>query len=277
MSTDVRCRFSLHVSSWLLACFLLHIIFPNFVIALDDEEAVQTLDTMLVTATTKTPIPASQITSAIEVMTQKDFQRRNDRSVVDALRLSPGAIIVSNGGPGTTALLRLRGGSADQTLVLIDGAIVNSATLGSFNFGTLTTDNIESVTVLRGAQSMLYGSDAMGGVVDIRTKRGTGAPMARIFSEYGSFNSIREGGSLAGQLGPVDFSASLSRWDSASFSAINYRRGAGERDALRNWQGSSLLGVAGAVGWTFGVWHFVGSIKISTLIIPNVWRSFRCV
>lgn len=129
--------------------------------------------------------------------------------------------------------------------MLIDGAIVNSGTRGSFNFGTLTTDNIESVTVLRGAQSMLWGSDAIGGVVDIRTKRGEGVPVARIFSEYGSFNSIREGGSLAGKVGPVDLSMSLSRWDMTKFSSINYRRGASERDALRNWQASSLLGVAG--------------------------------
>lgn len=244
MSTKVLCRVSRHVCSWVLVFLALHGSFPHWVFALDDEnsEPVHILDPMVVTAT-KTPVPASQVTSAVEVITEKDIQRRNDRTLVDSLGLSQGGAIFSNGGPGTSSNLRLRGGSSDQTLVLIDGAIVNSGTLGSFNFGTLTTDNIESVTVLRGAQSMLWGSDAMGGVVDIRTKRGDGVPVARIFSEYGSFNSIREGGSVAGRLGMVDFSAALSRWDMSKFSSINYRRGAEERDAFRNWQGSSFVGV----------------------------------
>jgi len=208
----------------------------------EDTAPVYQLDPMVVTAT-KTPVPLSQLTSAVEVITERDFQRRNDRTLVDSLGLSQGLATFSSGGPGTVNTVRIRGGGSEQTLVLIDGAIVNSATLGSFNFGPLTTDNIESVTVLRGAQSMLWGSDAMGGVIDIRTKRGTGTPTARIFSEYGSFNSIREGGSFAGQLGPVDLSVTLSRWDMTKFSSINYRRGASERDAFRNWQGSTLLGV----------------------------------
>lgn len=220
--------------------------FPIMVSAADSQhsEPVTELDPMVVTAT-KTPVPLSQVTSAVEVITEESMQRRHSRTLVDALNLSQGLATFSSGGPGTTNTVRIRGGSSAQTLVLIDGAIVNSATLGEFNFGTVTTDNIESVTVLRGAQSMLWGSDAAGGVVDIRTKRGTGDPVARIFSEYGSFNSIREGGSFAGQMGPVDFSATLTRWDMSKFSSVNYRRGAVERDAFRNWQASSLFGVKG--------------------------------
>ncbi len=226
--------------------FAILCVFPiqAFSLELEDQEPIQELEPMVVTAT-KTPVPVSHLTSAVEVLTQKDFLRRNDRMLVDSLGLSQGAAIFSAGGPGSTTSFRIRGGGSAQTLVLIDGAIVNSATAGLFNFGTLTTDNIESVTILRGGQSMLWGADAIGGVVDIRTKRGAGIPVARIFSEYGSFNSIREGGSLSGQLGLVDFSLALSRWDMAKFSAINYRRGAAERDALRNWQGSSLVGIAG--------------------------------
>jgi vitamin B12 transporter len=91
---------------------------------------------------------------------------------------------------------------------------------------------------------MLWGSDAIGGVINITTKRGKGTPKASGFFEYGSFNSIREGASLAGEQGPVDFSLSLSRWDTQGFSAINYRRGAVERDAYRNWTGSTQLGVS---------------------------------
>ncbi|PJA78050.1 MAG: Vitamin B12 transporter BtuB, partial [Nitrospirae bacterium CG_4_9_14_3_um_filter_51_5] len=174
---------------------------------------------MVVTAT-KTPVPLSQITSAVEVMSEKDFLRQNARLLTDALQFGQSLAVFTSGGPGSNATARIRGGSSAQTLVFIDGALVNSATLGEFNIGMLTTDNIESVTILRGAQSMLWGSDAMGGVIDIKTKRGEGTPTVKAFSEYGSFNTIREGGSVGGKIGLVDVTASLSRWDSARFSSV---------------------------------------------------------
>ena len=197
---------------------------------------------VIVTAT-KVPTPMSQMTSAVEVITEETIQRQKFKTVAEALRLSQGLTVFSNGGPGTDTSVRIRGGSNTQTLVLIDGAIVNSATQGYYNFANLTTDNIERIEIIRGAQSMLWGSDAMGGVVNIVTKRGTGSPQASAFFEYGSFLSIREGGNVAGQKGPVDFSFALSRWDFTGFSAVNYRLGAAERDAFRNWQASSKIGI----------------------------------
>lgn len=197
----------------------------------------------VVTSATKTPVPVSHLTSAVEVMTGEELQQRKVKTVMEALRLGQGLSAVEFGGPGTLATVRMRGGSAEQTMVVIDGAIVNSATAGSFDFSSLTTDNIERIEILRGNQSMLWGSDAMGGVINITTKRGRGALNATSFLEYGSFESLREGGSLTGKKGPVDFSATLTRWDIASLSAINYRRGAAERDGFRNWQGSARLGV----------------------------------
>ena len=231
--------------SWVLCVLAFYGFGSSFAHALDGEqpEAVHQLDPMVVTAT-KTPVPLSQLTSAVEVFSEKDFLRQNARLLTDALQFGQGLAVFTSGGPGSNATVRIRGGSSSQTLVFIDGALVNSATLGEFNIGMLTTDNIQSVTILRGAQSMLWGADAMGGVIDIKTKRGEGTPIARAFSEYGSFNTIREGGSVGGKMGPVDFTASLSRWDSARFSSLNYRRGAGERDAYRNWTASTLLGVA---------------------------------
>ncbi|MCC2642928.1 MAG: putative Vitamin transporter BtuB precursor [Nitrospira sp.] len=208
----------------------------------DDPDAVVQTEEVVVTAT-KTPLPVSQVTSAVEVITEQDMKKQNIRTVVDALRLAQGVAILSNGGPGTEANARIRGGSSSQTLVLIDGAIVNSATLGSYNFANLTTDNIERIEILRGAQSMLWGSDAMGGVINIVTKRGQGPFAAGGFMEYGSFASLREGGTVSGKHGAIDYSLSLSRWDTSSFSAVNYRRGATERDSYRNWQGSGRIGV----------------------------------
>ncbi|MGB4993804.1 MAG: TonB-dependent receptor plug domain-containing protein, partial [Nitrospira sp.] len=197
----------------------------------------------VVVSATKTPLPVTQVTSAVEVITAQDMKRQNIRSVVDALRLAQGVAVFSNGGPGTEVTAKIRGGSANQTLVLIDGAIVNSGTVGSYNFANLTTDNIERVEILRGSQSMLWGSDAMGGVINIVTKRGQGPLSATGFMEYGSFASLREGGMVSGKQGALDYSFSLSRWDTSSFSAVNYRRGASERDSYRNWQGSGRIGV----------------------------------
>ncbi len=207
----------------------------------EDVPVVQTEE--VVTSATKTPVPVSHLTSAVEVITGEEMQRQKYKMVVDALRQAQGLAVFSSGGPGTSATVRMRGANDNQTLVLIDGAIVNSATLGSYDFANLTTDNIERIEILRGAQSMLWGADAMGGVINIITKRGTGAPSANAFFEYGSFNSIREGGQVAGKKGPVDYSMTLSRWDFTGFSTADYRLGASERDAFRNWQASSRLGV----------------------------------
>lgn len=207
----------------------------------ESEPVVQTEEVVI--SATKTPVPVSQVTSAVQVITEEDMKKQNIRSVIDALQLAQGVAIFSNGGPGTEANARIRGGSSSQTLVLIDGAIVNSGTLGSYDFSNLRTDNIERIDILRGAQSMLWGSDAMGGVINIVTKRGQGPLSAGGFLEYGSFASLREGGNLSGKKGIVDYSFTLSRWDTSSFSAVNYRRGATERDGYHNWQGSGRIGV----------------------------------
>jgi len=206
----------------------------------DQQEAIEVPD--VVVSATKTDVPAKQVTSAVEVITGEEMQQRNVRTVAEALRWAQGLSINQSGGLGTTVDVRMRGGTPEQTLVLIDGAIVNSATLGSYNFANLTSDHIERIEILRGSQSMLWGSDAMGGVINITTKRGRDQPTLSAFAEYGSFNTIREGGSLAGKKGPIDFSGSITRLDTAGFSAINYRRGAAERDGFHNWQGSVRLG-----------------------------------
>ena len=232
-----------------LFCAVLAFISPipwsSFVSAAEPAEAESILETKeVVISATKTPVPVTHLTSAVEVITGEELERRNVKTVVDALRLSQGLTVFSNGGPGTIATVRIRGSSSDQVLVLIDGAIMNSATLGSYNFANLTTDNIERIEILRGAQSMLWGADAMGGVINITTKKGARGLSANAFFEYGSFLSIREGGQVSGKKGPVDFSAAISRWDYTGFSAINYRRGASERDGFHNSQASARLGIA---------------------------------
>ncbi len=234
------------------------------------DSGIRTLDPVVVSAT-KTPIPLRQVTSAVEVWTEEELQQRQIKTVVEALRLSQGTAVFQNGGPGGSANVRIRGGSSRQTLVLIDGAIVNSATSGDFNFAHLTTDNIEKIEIVRGAQSTLWGADAMGGVINITTKRGRGPLKAGAFFEYGSFNTLREGGHLSGSKGPVDFSVKLSRWDTTGISQINSRRGATERDAYRNWQVSSRIGMAlpldGRFDFNFRWWN--ASVNIDSSSGPS--------
>jgi vitamin B12 transporter len=208
----------------------------------DAEPVLETREVVI--SATKTPIPISQVTSAVEVITGEELERKKIKMVIDGLRLAQGVFATSSGGPGTEATVKMRGAFARHTLVLIDGVIVNSPTTGAYDFANLTAENIDRIEILRGAQSMLYGSDAVGGVINIYTKKGAGTPTAGAFMEYGSFASLREGVSGSGAKGIFDFSGSLSRWDTSSFSAINYRRGAFERDGFHNWQGSGKLGVS---------------------------------
>jgi vitamin B12 transporter len=207
----------------------------------DKSDVIETREVAV--SATKTEIPVRQVTSAVEIMTGEQMEQRRVRTVAEALRWAQGLAVFQSGGPGTLVDVRMRGGTPEQTLVLIDGAIVNSATLGVYDFSNLTSDNIERIEILRGSQGMMWGSDAMGGVINITTKRGRETPNISAFAEYGSFVTIREGAAVSGKKGPVDVSATLSRWDTASFSAINYRRGATERDGFHNWQGSVRLGV----------------------------------
>src|SRR5437868_4431674 len=158
----------------------------------------------VVVTATKTPVPVTQVTSAVEVIKGEDLEKKRIKTVADALRLAQGVVVFSNGGPGTSVNARIRGGKAEHTLVVIDGTIVNDPATGAFDFANLTTDNIENIEILRGAQSMLWGADAIGGVINITTKKGSGKPSASAFFEYGSFATIREGMQASGGKGPID-------------------------------------------------------------------------
>jgi vitamin B12 transporter len=208
----------------------------------DPQEPIEVPD--VVVSTTKTSVPARQVTSAVEVITGEELEKRKIKTVIDALRLAQGVFATSSGGAGTEATVKIRGAFARHTLVLIDGVIVNSPTTGAYDFASLTAENIDRIEILRGAQGMLYGSDAIGGVINIYTKKGSGQPRVGAFMEYGSFATFREGGHLSGAKGPFDFSASVSRWDTSNFSAINYRRGAFEGDGFHNTQVSAKVGAA---------------------------------
>lgn len=142
--------------------------------------------------------PAADTGSAVTIINAEELRRRQYAFVADALRDAAGVAIARNGSAGGVASARFRGAASGQTLVLIDGVVVNdpAAPQGGFNFANLDLVDIERIEILRGPQSILYGADAIGGVVSITTA-GAGAAPLSAFIEGGSFGAWRGGATTA--------------------------------------------------------------------------------
>ncbi len=170
---------------------------------------------------TRTEIPLEQVTTSASVITAKDIQAQQAETVLEVLRRVPGLDVVQTGSRGTTATVFIRGSESDHVLVLIDGVEVNSTTLGAFNFAHLTTENVERIEILRGAGGTLYGSQAIGGVINIITKRGRGPVEAGISLEGGNGWTNRQVLTLQGEAGKLGYSFSAAHIDSDGFRKVN--------------------------------------------------------
>ena len=179
-----------------------------------------TLPPMFVTST-RTEVPLEQVTTSATVITAKDIQEQQAVTVLEALRTVPGLDVVQAGSRGTGTSVFIRGAEADQVLVLIDGVEVNSTTAGAFNFAHLTTENIERIEILRGAGGTLYGSQAIGGVINIITKRGRGPAEFGLSAEGGNGWTNRQTFSLSGEMGRLGYSFSGARMESDGFRPFN--------------------------------------------------------
>lgn len=205
----------------------------------------------IVITATRTPLAISQAGSAISVITAEEIAKESPKSVADLFRRVPGVSVSETGGPGGTTSLRIRGGEARHTLVLIDGVRVNDPSSGSseFDFANLVATDIERIEVLRGPQSALYGSDAMGGVVNIITRKGKGAPRASASIEGGSYGTKAARAAVSGSNGPVSYAFSTTGFDTAGFSRYGYR--IGRIQNTRFWplenDGAQRLGASGRV------------------------------
>ena len=187
--------------------------------------------------------PLSQIGSSVSVVTELDLQKGQNIFVVDALEVLPSVNIAQNGSFGGLASLSLRGAGGDSTSVLIDGVQINdaSSTGGAYNFAHLDTNNIQRIEVLRGPQSVLYGSDAIGGVVNIITKTGGEGLGGNAYAEFGSFDTFRTGGSLHGGSKKLGFNVAASFTDTDGISAADVNDGNTERDGLRSYNVSGKV------------------------------------
>ncbi|HVZ21127.1 MAG TPA: TonB-dependent receptor [Vicinamibacterales bacterium] len=169
-------------------------------------EVAPIAETVVVTAT-RTEAPASQVGASVTTFTAEDLEERQQPLVADLLQTSPGVMVLRTGTPGSVTSLFVRGGESNYNKVLLDGIPLNEPG-GTFNFGNVTTEGLERVEIVRGAQSALFGSDAMASVIQLVSKRADRRdpqPHVSGFVEGGSFGTSRGDASVSGASGRLDY------------------------------------------------------------------------
>ncbi len=180
---------------------------------------------------------------AVTIIDRETIEQRQTVALSDLLQTTPGITVTRNGGLGTNTAVRIRGAEGDQTLTLIDGVRVNdpSSPGGGFDFANLLTSTIERVEVLRGPNSVPWGSQAIGGVVNVITQRPTEGLQARGNVEYGDMDTLFASGGVSGSSGIVSGSLSGGYLRTDGISA--YDQGT-ERDGYRQYGASGRVEVA---------------------------------
>ena len=165
---------------------------------------------------TGNPVPLDRVASSVTVITSEQIAREQRRTLPNLLEQVPGLNVVQAGGPGGQTSVFMRGSNASQVKVLIDGIDVSypSSSNGTFYFGQMLANDIERVEVLRGPQSGFYGSDAIGGVISIITKKGEGPPKATVTTEGGSYGTFNQFGSLSGSTDRFNYAFSVGHYRS---------------------------------------------------------------
>jgi len=204
----------------------------------------------VVVTATRIPTDIEDVGSSVTVITGADIERKQQRTLVEVLQSVPGLSVTQLGGPGRQASVFSRGTNSNETLVLIDGIEANdpSAPNGAFDFAHLLPENVDRIEIVRGPQSMLYGSQAIGGVINIITKRGGGTPQATARIEGGSDTTGNAASSVAGTIGKVNFSAGVTGYHTDGEPILArkaWSAGAPGTDArYSNMTASTRLGVA---------------------------------
>ncbi len=197
--------------------------------------------TQIVISANKRARPINQVASSITVVTAQEMEQKRQRTVIEALSTVPGVQVVQSGGFGGNVSIFLRGANAEHTLVLVDGIEINDpvSTARLPLIANMTLDNIDRIEILRGPQSVLYGSDALGGVINIITKKGSGDPHGKVATEAGSYQTFTQRASLEGQTNALHYTLSATRIDSGSISQADTALGNPEHDRYGN---TSLAG-----------------------------------
>ncbi|MGD9785230.1 MAG: TonB-dependent receptor plug domain-containing protein [Hyphomicrobiaceae bacterium] len=202
-------------------------------------------------------VPRDEVGTATSVVTRQMLEAAQIRTAADALRALPGVSVSQQGGAGNISVVRIRGAESNHTLVIIDGVEVNPSTDGFYDFANLSADDIERIEVLRGPQSGLYGSGALGGVVNIVTRSGRGPLTLRAEGEAGSFDTKGGRVAVSGGTDTAWGSLTLSRRETGGFNIAPVGR---ERD------GSTLSTLSAKAGFKpFEALTVSGSFRTSRL------------
>ncbi|MCW0181869.1 MAG: TonB-dependent receptor [Zavarzinia sp.] len=198
-------------------------------------EEAEALPEVSVTANRGEATPLTEVGSAVSIITAEEIEAKQIRVVSDALRLIPGVAVSRHGSFGNQTTVRLRGSESNQTLVLIDGVAVNNpASSSEFDFGHLMAQDIERIEVLRGPQSALYGSDAVGGVINIVTRKGEPGSGVTISAEGGSMNTYASSVSAHAAGEGFSIRAGASGFSTTGTSSASKWRGNSEEDGFRS-------------------------------------------
>jgi vitamin B12 transporter len=231
--------------------FISFFIFFLFNITSAQESIVQKTDSVgfykltdVVISATKTSVNTIELANSISTIDSTEIVNRNKNNVFDLLKNEYGLSFTRQAGHGTLSNVYLRGANTGHTLVLIDGVEYNlpNDPSGFFDFSSLSSDNIEKIEVLRGPQSTIYGSDALAGVINIITKKGSGNPKYSASVEGGSYKTYKGLAGLNGSYNKLNFSLTFSKVKNDGFSAASDKYGEREKDGFELLNFSSLIG-----------------------------------
>jgi len=239
-----------------------------------------TLKPVVVTAT-RVPAPRDAVPAAVTVLTGDALRARGIRTVADALRLVPGAAVMQTGSFGGQTSLFLRGGESDYVKVLVDGVPQNQPG-GSFDFANLTTDAVDRVEIVRGPVSVLYGSDAVTGVIQVFTRTGQGeagggAPRGRIGFTGGRYGSELGTADVSGGTGGgIAYGLAVSRFTTDGIYRFNNQYRNGTASARLRFAPDGRTDASVSVRYSDGVFHFpTGSGGVRELVDSNQYSTAR--
>lgn len=183
------------------------------------------LDQLVVTAT-RTPIAIKNTASSVSVITREEIELKQFQTLADALKGESGIRVVELGGRGSQTSVFARGSNSNHTLVLVDGIEINdpSAPSGAFDFANFLLDEVESIEIVKGSQSVLYGADAIGAVIHIRTKRGEGPLKTRAKFQAGNKSTHRESFGVSGSKDDFNYAFSAGLFESDGDSTPTKKR-----------------------------------------------------
>jgi len=179
---------------------------------IDEEKDIIRFSPVVVTAN-RIEVPLDRVSSSVTLITADAIEKQQVNDVSDVLRNVSGVDIVRVGSPGRLTSLFMRGTNSNHTLVMLDGVQMNDPLNGGFDYSNLSADNVKNIEVVRGSQSTLYGSEAIGGIIYITTKGGLNDIHFSANAEGGSFGTIKESGNISGGSNSLNYNFSLSRID----------------------------------------------------------------